>query len=73
MNNTIVVCPEEQRLKLTHVYSRNLSDQTCQDHAKARAICRTMLSDPRDNFGSLGLALREFVSQHRPEEGSFSN
>ncbi len=56
----------DQRPKVTHVYSRNLRT-ICHNHARDRTICRTMLSYPRDNSDWLVLALREFVSQHRPE------
>jgi hypothetical protein len=50
--------PEDQRPELTHVYSRNLMIQTCQDHARARAISRTKLSYPQEKSGWLELVLR---------------
>lgn len=60
---------QDQRPKLTHMYSRNLRVQIGHDYVRARAIlCRTMFSYLLDNSGWLVLALTELVSQHRPDE-----
>jgi hypothetical protein len=60
-------CAQDQKPKLTYVYSRNLFRYVTIMPELRVICCRTTLSYPPGNSGWLVLALREFVSQHRPE------